>query len=205
MGGLFVSLNLPTGNGISENILETRTCTYMHTQRNINMCMSVCVHMKIFFFKFWIADASHSLKSRCVGVPVLLNPDPGFVPLPQAVELMRVTALLPKDLLKSGDLKWLFVTCFLPLSLKLFRDSCYIFWISLKPRVLKTFIFQFRPSFPPSQCLSRAEDRRKVPNKNYNTFPPSPKNLKTSKNNPKKPQTKHNTQAATHKAPKLNS
>lgn len=186
MGGLFVSLNLPTGNGISENILETRTCTYMHTQRNINMCMSVWMHMKIFFFKFWIADASHSLKSRCVGVPVLLNPDPGFVPLPQAVELMRVTALLPKDLLKSGDLKWLFVTCFLPLSLKLFRDSCYIFWISLKPRVLKTFIFQFRPSFPPSQCLSRAEDRRKVPNKNYNTFPPVAKKFKNQQKQPQK-------------------
>lgn len=58
-----------------------------------------------FFFKIWIADASHSLKTQCVGVPVLLNPDPGFVPLPQAVQLMHVTALLPQDLLKSGDFK----------------------------------------------------------------------------------------------------
>lgn len=79
---------------------------HIHAHTEKYKYVYVCVHAyEDFFFKFWVADASHSLKSRCVGVPVLLNPDPGFVPLPQAVELMRVTALLPKDLLKSGDLK----------------------------------------------------------------------------------------------------
>lgn len=53
-----------------------------------------------------LANASHSLKTQCVAVPVLLNPDDGFVPLPQAVQLMHETTLLPKeDLLKNGDLK----------------------------------------------------------------------------------------------------
>jgi len=43
-----------------------------------------------------------------VAVPALLNPDDGFVPLPQAVQLMHETALLPKDLPKKWGLKLTF-------------------------------------------------------------------------------------------------
>lgn len=63
-----------------------------------------------------------------------------------------------KIYLKSGDLNWLFITCLLPFSFKPFRDSCYIFKISLKPRILETFILEFKPRFPPNWFVSRAED-----------------------------------------------
>lgn len=97
-----------------------------------------------------LVNASHSLKTQCVAVPVLLSSDNGFGLLPQSLQLMHEMDLLRKDLLKNGNLKLLFTTCLLPFSFKPFRDSCYIFLISLKPRTLEIFILEFKPRFPTS-------------------------------------------------------
>lgn len=107
---------------------------------------------------------------------------------------------LKKIYLKNGDLNWLFITCLLPFSFKPFRDSCYIFKISLKPRILETFILEFKPRFPPDQFVWRAEDLSTMPNRSYNPLhPPQKKPNKTTKTN-----NKPNQQAATHQVLKLN-